>query len=278
MRRVLIYFREILVLLPLALIKGWRYFGWRGSWLAFQDLVFTRLVFPVRVPGFGVLRRRNEARSLMDNFCLGELRCEEVEQALRGHPAPVVVDLGINLGMSVRWWFHLNPKARVTGLEMMQEALDYTGARLCESHPEAHWTPVCCAVSAADAEAMEVCFDDALEGTTSAVRSTGRQQRSVPVRCLDSVVREGEVVLLKCDIEGFGGHALEGGRAVLKKTRYVVTETHGPEEMERMSRVLFEEGFAPFKLAARSLWWRAARVAQPPGSQAEGKRDAGATL
>jgi len=255
-QRILIYGREILVSLPLCLIKGWKHFGWRGAWLTFSDLVLTHLVIPVRLPGFGLLTRRNEARSLMDNFCLGELRCDEVEAAIRAHPAPLIVDLGVNLGMSIRWWFHLNGKAHVIGVEMMQESLDYTAERLRECHPDVSWTPVCCAVAAADAEPMEIRFDDPMEGTTSAVHGSGVRRRAVQVRCLDGIVTEPEVLLIKCDIEGYGGHALRGGRAVLKRTRFVVTETHGPEEMAEMSRVLFAEGFVPFKLAARSLWWR----------------------
>ncbi len=256
LKRVLIYGREILVSLPLFVIKGWKQFGGRGAWLACCDLVLTCLPWPVKIPGFGPVIRRGEIRNLMDNFCLGELRSPEVEAAIREHPAPVILDLGVNLGISVRWWFHLNPKARVTGLEMMQESLDYTTSRLRECHPGAAWTPVCCAVAAADAEPMEIQFSDPLAGTTSVARSSGDQRRSVPVRCLDSTVTESEVMLLKCDIEGYGGHALSGARAVLKRTRYVVTETHGPDEMALMSQVLFEEGFTLFQLSSRSLWWR----------------------
>ncbi|MES2595850.1 MAG: FkbM family methyltransferase [Verrucomicrobiota bacterium] len=256
LKRVLIYGREILVSLPLFVIKGWKQFGGRGAWLACCDLVFTTLPWPVTIPGFGPLLRRHEIRNLMDNFCLGELRSPEVETAIREHPAPVIVDLGVNLGMSIRWWFHLNPKARVTGLEMMQESLDYTTSRLRECHPNAAWTPVCCAVAAADAEPMEIQFSDPLEGTTSAAHGSGDHRRSVPVRCLDSAITEPEVLLIKCDIEGYGGHALKGARSVLKRTRFVVTETHGPDEMALMSQVLFEEGFTPFQLSSRSLWWR----------------------
>lgn len=255
-KRFLIYSREILVSLPLHVIKGGKHFGWRGAWLAWCDLVFTTIPWPVPVAGFGPIIRRNEARSLMDNFCLGELRSPEVEADIRAHSAPVIVDLGVNLGMSIRWWFHLNPKARVTGMEMMQESLDYTASRLRECHPNAAWTPVCCAVAAADGEPMEIQFTDPLEGTTSAAHASGDQRRRVPVRCLDSVITDPEVMLIKCDIEGYGGHALSGARSVLKRTRYVVTETHGPEEMALMSQVLFEEGFTPFQLSSRSLWWR----------------------
>lgn len=256
LKRLLIYSREVVVSLPLHLIKGWKHFGWRGAWLAWCDLVLTGQPAPVHVPGFGSLIRRNEARSLMDNFCLGELRCPEVEAAIQSHPAPVIVDLGVNLGMSIRWWFHLNAKSHVIGVEMMQESLDYTTDRLAECHPQATWNPICCAAAAADAEPMEICFSDPLEGTTSATHANGEQRRSVSVRCLDSIVDEPEVTLIKCDIEGYGGHALNGARAVLKRTHYVVTETHGPEEMAMMSQVLFESGFTPFQLSSRSLWWR----------------------
>lgn len=251
-----IYGREILVSLPLSIIKAWKYFGWRGAWLIWNDLVFTRILIPVSVPGFGPLCKRNEARSLADNFCLGELRCEEVEQALKSHAAPAVVDLGVNLGMSIRWWFHQNAKARVTGVDMMQEALDYTTTRLQQSHLGVDWRPVCCAVAEADGLPITIQFSDPLDGETSVSSSQGGQTREVAVRCLDSIPTPDEILLLKCDIEGYGGHALAGGRKTLRKSRYVVTETHGEAEMEKMSRVLFEEGFVPFMLSSRSLWWR----------------------
>lgn len=251
-----VYGREILVSLPLSFIKAWKYFGWRGAWLIWNDLVFTRIVVPVELPGFGQVNLRNEARSLADNFCLGELRCDEVESSLKSHPSPAVVDLGVNLGMSIRWWFHQNAKAKVTGVDMMKEALDYTTSRLEQSHSSAEWTPVCCAVAEADGSPMNIQFSDPLDGETSVASAKGRQTRQVEVRSLDSISTPDEILLLKCDIEGYGGHALAGGRKTLRKTRYVVTETHGAEEMEKMSRVLMEEGFVPFQLSSRSLWWR----------------------
>ena len=255
---MLIYFREIIVSLPLALIKAGKNFGVKGAWLAFCDIALTLIPFPVDLPGFGKLTRRNEARSLLDNFCLGELRCGEVESAIKSTPEPVIIDLGVNLGMSIRWWFALNNRARVSGVEMMQESLDYTAERLNEAHPGCAWTPVCCAVAAADAEPMEIHYSDPLEGTNSAKDATGGRKRIVPVRCLDSIFNDSstEVTLLKCDIEGFGGFALQGGREVLRRTKFVVTETHGADEMELMSKELLAAGFVPFQLSSRSLWWR----------------------
>jgi FkbM family methyltransferase len=139
---------------------------------------------------------------------------------------------------------------------MMQESLDYTTQRLTLCHPGAAWRPVCCAVADRDGAPMEITFADPLEGTTSIARSRGERRRRVEVRCLDGLITEPEVLLIKCDIEGFGGHALAGGREVLKRTLFVVTETHGPEETALMGRVLFECGFVPFQLSSRSLWWR----------------------
>jgi Methyltransferase FkbM domain len=103
---------------------------------------------------------------------------------------------------------------------------------------------------------MDIYFHDPLEGTTSVVDRHGAQTRSVPVRCLDGLVAEPEVLLIKCDIEGYGGHALRGALNVLKRTHYIVTETHGAEEMAEMCEVLFSSGFTPFQLSSRSLWWR----------------------
>jgi|APTNR8051073442_1049403.scaffolds.fasta_scaffold04237_9 FkbM family methyltransferase len=255
---MLIYLRELIVSLPLALIKAGKNFGPKGAWLAFCDIALTFIPVPITLPGFGGLSRRNEARSLLDNFCLGELRCDDVEQAIKASPAPQIIDLGVNLGMSIRWWFSLNERAKVSGVEMMQESLDYTTERLRECHPGCDWNPLCCAVASADADNMEISFSDPLEGTTSAKDATGGTKRSVPVRSLDSLFAADtdEILLLKCDIEGFGGYAMQGGRELLLRTRYVVTEMHGADEMELMSRELMSAGFVPFQLSSRSLWWR----------------------
>ncbi len=255
---MLVYLRELVVSLPLSVIKGFKHFGWRGAWLAICDLVFQRIIIPVKIPGFGVLRRREEARSLIENFCMNELRCDEVEKELRTAEAPAIVDMGVNLGMSIAWWFRQNPKAHVTGVEMMQESLDYTKSRLDRMYPGANWTPVCCAAAASDAAPMTIRYTDPLEGTTSAAEGSGDRTREVPVRALDSILADqtGEVLLLKCDIEGYGGFALQGAKKTLARTRYVVTETHGAEEMSLLGRELSAHGFAPFQLASRSLWWR----------------------
>jgi hypothetical protein len=63
------------------------------------------------------------------------------------------------------------------------------------------------------------------------------------------------VTLLKCDLEGFGGFALQGASETLKVTDYVVVETHDSAETKLISKTLFEAGFVIFKVFGKMLWW-----------------------
>lgn len=210
--------------------------------------------FPVRLPVFGAVSTVDEVLNIHDNFGNGELRHEEVENHLRQTPGPVIVDCGVNIGITIRWWHYLNPKARVFGFDMMEEAHSFTRSRI--GVPADWYEPVTCALAAHDGTAIEISFDDPLFGENSVSATNRAQKRIVETGTLDSRLRRfrpTRIDLLKIDIEGYGAEALKGARNTLGKTRYVLFETHSKQEVSEAARILHDAGFQIIGMRARTL-------------------------
>ncbi|MEY4940863.1 MAG: hypothetical protein RIQ93_2598, partial [Verrucomicrobiota bacterium] len=86
--------------------------------------------FSVCVPIFDEVGTIAEILNIHDNFAVGELRDALVEAELSTASTPIVVDCGVNVGVTVRWWLHLNAACRVFGFDMMEEAHEITRQRL----------------------------------------------------------------------------------------------------------------------------------------------------
>lgn len=193
------------------------------------------------LPGFGTLVRRDELLNIQDNFFEGTLRFREMEEAMRGTAEPFVLDLGVNVGVTVRWWFHLNPRAQVVAVDMMREAHAFAQQRLAAVRADAvarvRWVE--CVVSD-EAGTTEVAFDDPLFGMNRADASAaGGSRRLLASATVDSLLADqmpDEVFLCKVDIEGAGGRALAGASRVLARTRFLVVEYHDPDEVASMTR------------------------------------------
>lgn len=251
------YLRSVLEQFPHAAAEGYRVFGWRGSYLAFCALVLRRQPFPISLPAFGKVYSWAEAMNLVDNFCLGELRSTSVENHLRQVSAPWVVDVGVNVGVTCRWWLSLTPDVRVIGVDMFQEALDFTSQRISLTGDIDRWQPLCAAVGASDAM-TELRFDNPLEGTAKLDSSTGKRSRLVRVQPLDAIldaVLPERIAVLKLDIEGHAGHALSEASAILSRTDYVVVETHSEDETRSASSSLIAAGFHLIRVYGRTMWW-----------------------
>jgi len=230
--------------------------GPKGYYLALCRSL-RRVPFPISVRSFGEVGTIAEILNLHDNFGHGELRDPLIEDELRRGPAPVVVDCGVNVGVTVRWWFHLNPRCRVFGLDMMQEAQDLTRQRLAGR--EVDYTGLTAVLAAADGEAVTVRFDDPLEGRNRIDGGTGRNERKLVSARLDTLLapyRLERIDVLKIDIEGQAGRALLGAPQVLAMTRNVILETHGEAELADAVAILV--GAAGFRLrhyGNRNLWF-----------------------
>ena len=119
------YLRSLVEEFPHAAAESYHVLGWRGVYLATCVFLIRYQPFPVTLAGFGKIHSWAEAINLIDNFSLCELRCEEVENHLRTSSESWVVDVGVNVGVSSRWWFSLADHVQVIGIDMFQEALDF---------------------------------------------------------------------------------------------------------------------------------------------------------
>ncbi len=252
------YLRGVIEHFPHAAAESHRAFGWRGAYLAACAYVLRYQPFPVSLPRFGKVDSWGEAINLVDNFGLGELRSESVEHHLRTLPAALVVDVGVNIGITCRWWLSLANDLEVVGIDMFQEALDFTTERVARIRQDNRWHPVCGAVGAGDGVA-EVRFKDPLEGTSRLDSSSGENSRTMRVQALDAVIAPiapKRIGLLKLDIEGSAGRALRGASETLAKCDYVVVETHSDEETRMASQELTRAGFQLFRCHGRTMGWQ----------------------
>lgn len=250
------YWRSLFATMPHALLSSLRQHGLKGAYLALAVFVFRRLWFPVQMGTVIRLTNWREAANYMDNFILGELRHPEVEKWVQSQPG-VVIEVGVNVGITSRWWLAQNPALQVIGVDMMQEALDYTGRCVGELNQASRWHPVVGAVGEV-AGSMEVVFDDPLEGTNSLDNAQGGNRRTVEVNTLDAYLQRAPQLpplLLKIDIEGYGAAALRGASMLLQTVRWVVVETHHAEELSQSAELLTKSGFGLRHFHGRTMWW-----------------------
>lgn len=227
--------------------------GYKAHYIKFFRTI-RAVPFSVKMPVFGIVSTVDEVLNIHDNFSKSELRHEEIENHLRQAPAPVILDCGVNVGITVRWWHHLNPRAKIFGFDMMEEAHTFTRNQIGALSD--WYVPVTCALSAADGEAIEVSFDDPLFGENSVTATNRKNKRKLNTCTLDFSLRQynlTEIDLIKMDIEGYGAEALKGGTDVLRKTRYVMFETHTKREMSEATEILHDTGFQVIGMRARTL-------------------------
>ena len=256
--KVSAWLRELTTHFAPALVPAWRALRWKGIYMCICAWPLRYAPFPVNVPGIGTLSNPTEFCNFLGNFCSGELRCAEVEALLAVQPSPVIVDIGVNVGTTVRHWLSLNAGARVVGIDMMQEAIDDTTKLLKKSKPDARWQPICGAVSDKPGQ-IQIAFDDPLAGTNSVTNQLGVTTRTIQADTLDHWIHAetiDEIALIKIDVEGHGGLVLAGAAESLRKAKFVALEIHSSSEFEEAAKVLFEAGWLPFSMTGRNTWWR----------------------
>ncbi len=242
-----------------AIPAGIQHGGWRGGYLSSCVYLLNRYPFKVSAGLLGCLATYAEVENYVDNIILAQLRDDEIEAHLAATDEPVVLDVGVNVGITVRWWKTLNPATTVVGVDMMQEALDYVTNSLKVGGFSGGWVPVCCAVGAKPGNTVSVLIDDPLHGQTSLYAKSGREKREVSTGTLDEIMASHSgrkhIDLLKLDIEGAAGDALVGAGSILKHTKYVIVETHNRSETLHCSRLLANAGMAAYRASGRMLWF-----------------------
>lgn len=233
--------------------------GPKGNYLAFCRSM-KMVPFPIFVPIFGTISTLSEILNIHDNFAAGELRDPYIEQILGKAVNPVVIDCGVNVGITVRWWYHLNHACKIFGLDMMQEAHDLTIQRL--KGTKAAYTGITAALSSTDGEEVTIRFNDPLEGENSidSIRY-GAASRNLITARLDSVLAPhslDRIEVLKIDIEGYAAKALAGASNTLSITQNVILEVHSEDELGESEVILVESGFRLRRFRNRNLWFRRA--------------------
>lgn len=215
-------------------------------------------VLPRSLPAFGVISHKEELLNIRDNILQGSIRDGKVERQLAAAERPVIVDCGINVGVTVRWWYYLNPRATVYGIDMMKEANDFTVKALPE-RLRAQYVPITAVLAAESGRMVELSFSDPLFGGNR-VGAPGEwaAKRGVPSSALDDCLapyRVGHIELLKVDIEGNAAEMFRGAPKTLAKAKDILLEIHGEEERAESVRLLGESGFRLRRSYKRHLWF-----------------------
>lgn len=214
---------------------------------------------PVKVPIFGLVRTYHEIRNIHDNFGIGELRDRTMEEYLSKKEAPCVIDCGVNVGITVRWWFHLNRHSKIFGVDMIEETQDFTVEALKSlGITEDQYKPIVAALWSVNGKSTDIGVNDPLLGDNGFYRPiTAENKRHVVTKTLDSIFDKEdirEVDLIKMDLEAAGVEAFEGAPRLLNKTKNIVFEVHNEEECKRVSKLLSASGFVLRRANGRHLW------------------------
>lgn len=238
-------------------LAGWIMYGLRCpvSWLP-------------PLAGFGPFTHRDEYASILDNFFEGALRFEPLERHVSSTTNALVLDVGVNVGITVRWWLHLNPHAQVIAVDMIREANEFSARALAAVNPaypaQVRYVE---AVVGETSGSMEISFDDPLAGTNSTRARNGATRREVATRTLDDIWLEAggrDVAVLKIDIEGAAGATLAGAPQVLRRSQFVVAEWHDAAELSRVTSLCLDAGLSLVSVNAKMLFFE--RILAEPRS------------
>lgn len=155
-----------------------------------------------------------------------------------------IVDLGANVGYSVRFWLQAYPGARIIAVEP-----DPENARLCQRNCDACGMQGRVQVIQACARAFsgETFLDTRSDAWAYACRD-GPSEGAVPVPSLtvDRIMElgdiQGGVDLLKCDIEGGESEIFGTPGRWLRSTSAIVVEVHPPYTLMELERDLASAG------------------------------------
>jgi FkbM family methyltransferase len=214
---------------------------------------------PLSLPIFGLITTDEEMLNIRGNIYKGQLRDPFMEKWIRKAAEPVIVDCGINVGITVRWWFYLNPKSVVYGIDMMQEAHDFTVKALPE-HFKKSYIPITVALDSETNRIFDVRYNEPLFGGNSlkAAEEKYLHNRNVCSSTLDDCLGSYHIEnidLLKVDIEGSEVPMFRGARQTLGKVKNILLEWHDPEERKGSITFLQSMGFALRKEYRRHIWF-----------------------
>jgi FkbM family methyltransferase len=219
-----------------------------------------------RVPGFGYTLRLTDG----PNFYM-QYKDEFVRRAYHfdaQRPDPLIIDGGSNIGMSILYFKHVYPRARIIGFEPDPAVLEI----LTENVTRNHLDGVRLVNAGLGAEAGTASFNP--DGTAGG--QVGSGEMTVRLERLSTYLGE-PVDFLKLNIEGQELAVLEEAEAAgkLRNVRELVLEYHGwpggPQRLGPILNLLDRQGFRylvhdfdnetcsttkpPFRLTDQTTWF-----------------------
>ena len=218
---------------------------------------WTLYNLPLSLPVFGMISRKEELLNIRNNILQGSVRDRNTERQIRRAKQPVIVDCGVNLGVTVRWWFYLNPQATVYGIDMMEEANDFIMKALPDRF-KTKYVPITAVLASDTGRVVELSYDDPLFGGNNAGIASGySEKRRVHSKTLDDCLqsyRIDTIDLLKVDIEDSAASMFQGVAKTLPKVKNILLEVHTEKEREDSICLLREKGFCIRKSYKRHIW------------------------
>ncbi|MEO0462640.1 MAG: FkbM family methyltransferase [Pseudomonadota bacterium] len=167
--------------------------------------------------------------------------------AARDHGIASILDLGAAQGNWSRMALDLFPKARVLGVDPLEERVPFLEKLKAENE---RFDFVSAVAGGDDGGTVDLAVTDDLDG--SSVHGAEGQMRSVSVQSVDGIAQRAGLrgpYFLKFDTHGFEKPILESAPKVLEQTRFIVMEAynfrHTPETLlfHEMIAYLGERGF-----------------------------------
>jgi FkbM family methyltransferase len=192
-------------------------------------------------------------------FYKGEFEKHEVHffvELLRGRNAPIILDVGANIGVHALSWARALPGSTVYAVEPAPATADVLEANLGLNVTK-NVVLLRTAVSDESGEAtFYCCEDDAFSSLKDTKRRVVKAQLKVPVTTIDEIVRSIGVTrmdLIKIDVEGYESQVIKGAKETLTRFRpELFVEIYGgtgsnpdPSGTVELVRAM---GFEPFVL------------------------------
>jgi FkbM family methyltransferase len=169
-------------------------------------------------------------------------------KAARPAGVRTIVDLGSNIGLSVRYWRTLYPEAAIVAVEP-----DAANMAVCRRNAAAAGGPETLLVQACVAGSRRaVSLDRSAPAWAFKIREAGDPAASSDDRIdaltmtdiLDQAGIVGEIDLLKCDIEGAEAEVFAHCGDWIRRVRTLIVELHAPYTRDLLLRDLAAGGFA----------------------------------
>lgn len=138
--------------------------------------------------------------------------------------APVILDIGSNVGQFSAYLKQINPGCRIFSFDAWYEAKYY--ATFSEEH---------CSCGLGRFTSARYLYVN--QTTASTVQHTAdyKPTRTILVEPLDDFIRPEQITLMKIDVDGAELDVLQGATETLKRTRFVLIETQDIESVKRLA-------------------------------------------